>query len=325
MDLTLSRANRRHVLRAAAVAGGALGLAATVGTPAQARRATDPVNISWTGLRSPESVVHDRVTDTYLVSNIDGPVAAKDNNGFVARLNPAGGAAVPWLVGGKGSVTLHAPKGLALTRTTLWVADIDTVRGFHRWTGQPVTTIPVPGASFLNDIAIGPEGGLYVTDSGVAPDATGAIVPTGTDAIYHIGRHRIRAVARGTHLNQPNGIYVREDHSMLVGTRNADQLLTMDDTGRLIERRTVPGRVVDGVQVLPDGRTAVSTWQQPGLWRVDSDGSTAELIPGLAVAGAADFAVDHRRARLLLPALLINQLQVVPLEPIQSTYQTQRA
>ncbi|MCP3804072.1 SMP-30/gluconolactonase/LRE family protein [Allokutzneria sp. A3M-2-11 16] len=274
---------------------------------------TNPGTPSWTGLLSPESITHDTHTDTYLASNINGGVAVKDNNGFIARLSPSGGAATRWVEGGKHGVTLNAPKGLALTWTTVWVADIDTVRGFDRTTGKPVAQIPVPGATFLNDIAVGPRGELYVTDSGVGPDATGAIVPTGTDAVHVIDRGRVRPFAVGTHLNQPNGIFVRPNGSLLVATRGADQVLTLDRTGSVTARRTVPGRVVDGVQVLPDGRVAATTWNGPGLWQVNPDGTHQELVPGLELPGAADFSVDRKRSRLLLPLLLENQLRTVTL------------
>lgn len=316
-------ARRTRARWTALAAGTALTLAIGVPTAALAgsgvyttvREGTPPAgSLSWTGLASPESVAHDRRTDTYLVANINGPVAAKDNNGYIARLDPSGGAATRWVAGGRNGVTLHAPKGLALSRTTVWVADIDTVRGFDRRTGRPVATIAIPGASFLNDIAVGPFGELYVTDSGVGPDSTGTIVPTGTDGVYRVSpTGRISIVAAGTHLNQPNGIYRLGDGTLLVGTRGANQLLTIDRRGAVIARRTVPGTVVDGVQVVPGGRTVVTTWQQPGLWQVDPDGGTREFVPGLTLPGAADFSVDHRRSWLLLPLLLNNALQAVEL------------
>ncbi|RZS30567.1 sugar lactone lactonase YvrE [Herbihabitans rhizosphaerae] len=272
----------------------------------------DP-SVVWTGLASPESVLHDERTDTYLVSNLNGPPAAKDGNGFIARLDPKGGAAVPWVRSGHDGVTLHAPKGLALTPQVLWTADIDTVRGFDRRTGRPVAEIPIRGASFLNDITVGPHGDLFVTDSGIAPDPSGTLVPVGTDAVYRIDRDgRVHTVARGTHLSQPNGIVLHGD-SLLVATRGADRVLTLDLCGTVTGSRTVPASTVDGVRVLPDGRVAASTWNQPGLWHLPDDGTASALVPGLVVpSGIADFSVDRRRSVLLLPLLLANELRAVP-------------
>jgi sugar lactone lactonase YvrE len=269
---------------------------------------------TWTGLASPESVQHDRATDTYLVSNINGPVAAKDDNGFIARLAPSGGPARRWIEGGRDGVTLNAPKGLALDPHTVWVADIDTLRGFDRRSGRPVANHRIPGATFLNDVAIGPRGDVYVTDSGVGLSPSGALVPTGTDAVHRVDRRGVvRTVAAGTHLLQPNGLVVRPDGSLLIGTRAANQVLTLDRSGRVVQRRQVPGRVVDGLTELARGSVIVTTWQPAGLWHVDRDGVARELIPGLRLDGAADFTVDRRRSRLLLPALLANELQVADL------------
>lgn len=292
-------------------------VAATVvlGTATTAPAATgdSPSSPQWSGLASPESVLHDPRTDSYLVSNINGHVAARDDNGYIARLDPAGGVAERWIDGARHDVILNAPKGLALTPDTVWVADIDTVRGFDRRTGRPTAAVAVPGASFLNDIAIGPCGELYVTDSGVAPDESGEMVPTGTDAVHRIDRrgrgHTVHTVAAGRHLRQPNGILAQSDGRLLVGTRGADQLLTLDRRGAVVVRRTVPGQVVDGVQILPAGRTVVSTWSPAGLWLLNRDG-TSSAVPGARADGAADFSLDRRRSRLLLPALLANELQV---------------
>ncbi|MFY9151982.1 MAG: hypothetical protein WAO52_08210 [Prolixibacteraceae bacterium] len=47
----------------------------------------------WTspeGLRTPESVLFDSVTNQIFVSNINGDPATQDGNGFISILNPEG-------------------------------------------------------------------------------------------------------------------------------------------------------------------------------------------------------------------------------------------
>ncbi len=85
-----------------------------------------------------------------------------------------------FIAGGTGGVVLHAPKGMAITGDTLWVTDLDAVRGFHRRTGRGSASIDLQplGALFLNDITVGPDGALYVTDTGVRFD-------TAADAAAH--------------------------------------------------------------------------------------------------------------------------------------------
>ena len=91
----------------------------------------------WTlptsGSRRPSRCCTTPVADVYLVSNINGELAAKDDNGFIARLSPTGEIlTLKWIDGAADGVTLHAPKGMALAHDTLFVADIDAVRLFDR-------------------------------------------------------------------------------------------------------------------------------------------------------------------------------------------------
>jgi hypothetical protein len=74
-----------------------------------------------------------------------------------------------FIEGGKNGVALDAPKGMAVVGDTLWVADIDVLRGFDRHTGRPVATIDFRPLTptMLNDVAAGPEGTLRVTDTGI--------------------------------------------------------------------------------------------------------------------------------------------------------------
>lgn len=52
---------------------------------------------------------------------------------------------------------------------TLWVADIDAMRAFNKRTGAVIATVDLRprGAVFLNDVAAGPDGALYITDTGL--------------------------------------------------------------------------------------------------------------------------------------------------------------
>src|SRR5205085_11405116 len=109
------------------------------------------------GIKAPESVLYDVAGDQYLVSNINGQPLDKDGNGFISRLTPEGRVAeLKWIAGGAKGVTLNAPKGMGIKGDTLFVADIDAVRMFNRETGAPTGPRTVPGAVFVNDIAIGP-------------------------------------------------------------------------------------------------------------------------------------------------------------------------
>src|SRR5205807_742479 len=90
-------------------------------------------------------------------------------------------------VAGSGSAPApapDAPKGFAIVGDTLYVADITVVRRFDAKTGKQKDDIKIPGATFLNDLAADGAGGAWVSDTGM--DAS--FKPTGTDAIWHIGK-----------------------------------------------------------------------------------------------------------------------------------------
>src|SRR5690606_27467662 len=98
---------------------------------------------------------------------------------------------VPFINGADDDITLNAPKGMALVGDTLWVADIDAVRAFDVNTGNQLASIELASqrATFLNDAVAGPDGTVYITDSGIAFDASGNVT--------HPGRSRVFAIRGG--------------------------------------------------------------------------------------------------------------------------------
>lgn len=94
------------------------------------------------GFRTPESVRYDPDQDVYFVSNINGNPSLPDSNGYIVRVSAADlRVTAMFAEGRRNGVVLHSPKGLALQGDTLWVADIDALRGFDRRTGAPVATM----------------------------------------------------------------------------------------------------------------------------------------------------------------------------------------
>jgi sugar lactone lactonase YvrE len=162
---------------------------------AAAKPAPRDVNVAVavveTGLSTPESVLWDATNNVWYVSNINGGPLQKDDNGYIVRLTADGAVkdSVPFINGTDADVTLHAPKGMALAGDTLWVADIDALRGFSVTTGRPVGEVSLAslGATFLNDVAVGGEGEVYVTDSGISlmPRATSS-TPAGARCSWSV-------------------------------------------------------------------------------------------------------------------------------------------
>ena len=114
---------------------------------------------------------------------------------------------VRFIRGGVGGVSLDAPKGMGIVGDTLWVSDVGAVRGFNKRTAAPVATITLGSrAVFLNDLAAGPNGTLYFTDSGIRLDDKGQMTHPGPDRIFAIAGRRVSVAAEGAWLESPNGI-----------------------------------------------------------------------------------------------------------------------
>jgi sugar lactone lactonase YvrE len=269
------------------------------------------------GFKTPESVKYDSDLDLYFVTNINGNPSAKDNNGFISRVHPDGTVdSLAFVSGGRGGVTLNGPKGTAIVGDTLWVADIDAVRGFNKRTGAPVATVDLAklGAKFLNDLAVGPDGALYVTDTGILFDAGGTVSHPGPDRIFRVGVKRDVSVAtQGDTLDRPNGItWDAANASFVVVSFGGPAVFSWklgDKAPTVIARG--PG-AWDGVEVLADGRIIASSWADSTV-DVVASGKVARLISG--VPSPADIGLDTKRNRVLIPIFQQDRVEVWQLPP----------
>jgi len=267
------------------------------------------------GFLTPESVLDDSAQDIYFVSNINGGPLAKDNNGFISRVRPDGAIEVlKFIEGGRAGVTLNAPKGLAELGDTLWVADIDRLRAFNARTGASIDSVRLDslGAVFLNDIAIAPNGAIYVTDTGIRFDDVGNVLHPGPDRIFRVGPDRKVTVAvRGDTLGRPNGITLDAVGKRFIVVQYGGKAVMAwkpGDRAPSVIARGVGG--FDGVEMV-GGKVVVSSWTDSSITRFDSTQGT-KIISG--VPSPADFGYDAKRNRLLIPILTGNRVEIWQLQ-----------
>jgi len=257
-----------------------------------------------TGLRAPESVQYDNDLDVFYISNIDGNAGDKDGKGFIAVV-PAESLGVMRILArsGENGVTLNSPMGMALTGDTLWVVDVDVVRGFNRRTGAPVATVDFSAErpTMLNDIAVGPNGALYVTDPGVHYGADGSITHPGENRIFRITNGAVRVVARGEAFGSPNGITWQDTAGVwLIAPLDREEVLTWVEGDSLPKVLSKGPGGYDGILALRDGRILVSSWTD-GAVHLITHGRMTVLIPD--VDSPADLGYDLKRGIIAVPRL----------------------
>ncbi|TBR24352.1 ATP/GTP-binding protein [bacterium] len=248
-----------------------------------------------TGFSAPESVLWDAGSKLFYVSNMAGSARAKDGEGWVSVLDAEGRFLAPRWANG-----LNAPKGLALAGGRLFVADIDLLAVIDVRTGAVVERIPVPGALFLNDVAAGPDGSVYVSD-------------TLADVIWRLGPDGVLDQwASGDRLEGPNGLYVRGGRLYVASWGKAAPDFSTKVPGRLywLDLKTkerhdvskVPLGNLDGLAQASGGGWLVTDWVAGKLWRVsDPQGEAVLLASGLE--GAADIGYDPRRRLIAVPCV----------------------
>ena len=273
------------------------------------------------GFEGPESVRYDPDQDVFFISNMAGYGSAKDGNGFISRVNAANPtAATVFVRGGTNGVTLNAPKGLTIHGDTLWVTDIDVLRAFDRRTGAPLATIDFAprGAVLLNDIAVGPDGTLRVTDTGILMSPEG-IKHVGGDRIFEIGAGQaITVIDSGSQLRLPNGItwdssgnrWLVVSFDPFIGEVTSSSGAA-GDSARTVLFRGRPR--FDGVEVLDDGSVLLTSWGDSSLHLITRGGDERQIVR--EIPEPADLGVDTRRRRVAIPLAVLGQVQLWSVGP----------
>ncbi|HTA88957.1 MAG TPA: hypothetical protein VK745_05265 [Polyangiaceae bacterium] len=272
--------------------------------------APTPVFRLTDGIVTPESVLYDEANDRYLVSNINGKPDEADNNGYITEVSPDGKVIkAKFIAGGVDKVKLDAPKGTGIAGGILYVSDITVVRKFDLKTGAPKGEIAVPGATFLNDIAVAKDGRVFVSDTGVKAGANG-FDPTGTDAVYVIDKGKLKTIAKSKDLGGPNGL-LAVDKGVLVVTFGNNELYRLDEKGVKQDVTKLPGGALDGIAQAGD-KLLVSSWQTSSVYR-GTLGGTFEVVLS-ELKGPADIGFDSKRQRVLVPRFMENAVEVYDLK-----------
>jgi sugar lactone lactonase YvrE len=210
-----------------------------------------------------------------------------------------------WIDGSRPDIRLNAPKGMAIHGDTLFVSDIDTVRVFSMSSQAELPGRGVPGATFLNDLTLGPDGTLYVSDSGM----TGEFKPNGSDAVYRFEKSGPKSVVKGTWLAQPNGLAAGAEGLTIVANGGKAVVRIPPGSTRADTLATLPGGGVDGLIREDANNLFASSWETKTVYHIDVAGKTAHAIV-TGVESPADIGFDSKRRVILIPVFTQNRIEI---------------
>jgi len=267
------------------------------------------------GLSTPQSFIADPSGRFYFISNINGDPDIKDNNGFITKLDQSGKIVAQRFIHGGNGTTLHAPKGMVIVDHTLYVADLEALRGYDTETGKPVVTVSfdrVAGdaktAVALADVAY--DGGhlLYASD-------------TDANTIYRIDltqQHAVSVVVRAPALAGPAGIaWNRKSGKLIAVSWHKGKIIEVTPTGaihELVSNSFFSSRFhnLSGVDFDEWGSMYVSDFTAGKVWRMRPD-LKFEVIAEF-LDSPADLGIDRTNHLILVPYHYGNAAEINGLE-----------
>jgi len=239
-----------------------------------------------TVLKVPESVLFDADNKVLYASNIDGTDPwAKDGKGSIAKIGLDGKIiAVDWISG------LNAPKGLGIYSGKLYAADLSNIVVINIKKGTIEKTIPVEGTEQLNDLSVGSDGVIWVSDSK-------------NHKIYKVENDKSSVYLES--LKEANGVLMRGKDFYIVDA-GAAYKVNSDKTLKKISDGMEGG--IDGIENVSGNDFLVSCWQG-ALWYVHADGKKELLFDGKQQkANTADIGFDPKTRTVYVPTFWRNSV-----------------
>lgn len=245
------------------------------------------------GFAQPESTLWDPAAKAIYVSNVNGNPPDKDGNGYISKLNADGK-----VVSERWAIGLDAPKGMAVSKGRLYVADIDRLVVIDTASSRIVKTYPAVGAKFLNDVTIDDKGNVYVSDML-------------DNAIWRLNGGKFDKWLVDPQLENPNGLKAEATRLVVAAwgpmtgdgfnTSKPGALKAVSADGMIRDLNQGFGHL-DGLE--PDGKGGwlVSDWMSGGIYSVSRQGKTTKLLP--LGQGSADIGIIPEQKLLLVPMMM---------------------
>ena len=211
------------------------------------------------------------------------------NDGYVSLINPDGSVHTPkWIGATRDGLELYDPLGSAVKDNVLYTVDSGHVRLFDLVTGRPMRSIPVPGSTILNGIAVADDGTVYASNTR-NPEQMWKVTANGDVSLF----------ADGAPLVQPNGVAIDQDGNIVVVNVGDNAVITYNPNGDVIRTEHAVEGGNDGVVVTADGTKYVSSVRNGSVSRI-RPGQDAEIIAS-GIPSAASMCYDSTQNQLVIP------------------------
>ncbi len=237
----------------------------------------------------PESAVIDAENQVIYVSNVNGSPWELDGNGFISKIDFSGNILnLKWVQG-----NLHGPKGMGISDRMLYVADIDAVVVIDLETGKIRKRLPADTGLGLNDIAVAPDGSVFVSGSN-------------SNKIFGVGGIELE-LFKEDDFDRPNGL-LAEDRRLLVLSSGSGKLYELDYNHREKKELAAGFGHGDGIASAGNGSYFLSDWEGK-IYLLNHSGEVTKLLDTSAERiNAAD--IDYRKENqmLVVPAFYGNKV-----------------
>lgn len=241
--------------------------------------------------KTPESIVYEKQSDRFYVTNVDGIPSEKDGKGAVSVMTREGKVlSANWITG------LNAPKGITTYNGKLYVADLDEVVTIDIATASITQKLKIENAIGLNDITVDEKGNLFVSDKQ-------------GKCIYKIVDGKVSLFL--SELQQPNGLVVLNGNLYVLDNGS---LLKIDPSQGITNVAFGMLASTDGLVHIPGKGFIISCWEG-SIYHVTESGKQTLLMDTRAEKkNTADLFYDTETGLLYVPTFYQNTIEVYKVE-----------
>jgi len=247
-----------------------------------------------------ESCTFDPNKNLILSMNAGRRDEGADPDGYVSLINPDGSVHTSkWIGASRDGLELSSPIGSAVQNGVLYTVDSGYLRSFDLASGEPLNSVFVSDAGFLNGIGVAEDGTAYISDSPAG--LVYKVMPNGNSSV----------LTEGEPLATPNGVAVDNDGNVVVVNINSNAVITYSPDGDIVRTEYAAEAGNDGVVVTANGTKYVSSVRFGSVSKI-APGQEA-LVIAVGIPSAASMCYDSVQHQLIIPMNPNNALAFIKL------------